>query len=49
MILMFYNDLHFLLSCVKVMRLKLTIQSMDMITKWDITLPMAYIHHGQHL
>jgi hypothetical protein len=40
MILMFFNDLHYLQSYVKVKHPKLFFQSMVMITKWDNTLPM---------
>jgi hypothetical protein len=45
----FYNGLHYLQSYVKVKDVKLIFQSMDMIIKWDITLPMTFIHLRQYL
>jgi hypothetical protein len=49
MISTFCNDLNYLQSYVKAKHPKINFQSMDMIIKWDTTLPMVFIHLGQHL
>ena len=49
MILTCWSGLMYFLNLHKDVLLQLITQLMVMITQWDIILPMAYIHNGQHL